>query len=48
MHRRKGCDESAPEITTQELQEERHSAMIKNGGIASNGVWYVSICWLVA
>ena len=36
MHRRKGCDEPDHEITSQGLQEERHGAMVTNGGIASN------------
>ena len=36
MHRRKGYDESDPQIDPQELGEERHSAMVANGGIASN------------
>ena len=36
MHRRKGCDEPDPEITPQGHQEERRSAMVANGGIASN------------
>ena len=38
MHRRKGCDEPDPEIATQGLQEERHSTMVANGGIASNSL----------
>ena len=38
MHCRKGCDEPDPEITPQGLQEKRHSAMIANGGIASNSL----------
>ena len=36
MHRRKGCDEPDLEITSHDLQEEGHSAMVANGGIASN------------
>ena len=38
MHRRKGCDETDPEITSQKHQEERYSAMVANGGIASNSL----------
>ena len=38
MHGRKGCDEPDPEISTQGLQEERHSTMVANGGIASNSL----------
>ena len=36
MHGRKGCDEPEPKFTSQGLQEERHNAMIANGGIAAN------------
>ena len=36
IHRRKGCDEPATEITLHGLQEENHSAMVANEGIVSN------------
>ena len=36
MHRGKGCEEPATEIALQGLQEESHSAMVANEGIASN------------
>ena len=36
MNCRKGCDEPDPETTSQGLQEDRHSAMVANGGITSN------------
>ena len=35
-HCRKGCDELDPEINPQELQQERHSAIVANGAIASS------------
>ena len=36
MHGGKVCDEPATEITLHGLQEESHSAMVANEGIASN------------
>ena len=36
MHLRRGCDEPATKIALQGLQEESHSAMVANEGIASN------------
>ena len=36
MHRGKGCEEPATEIARQGLQEEIHSSMVANEGIASN------------
>ena len=38
MHHRKGCDEPGPKIDSQGLQEESHSAMVANEGIASNSL----------
>ena len=38
MHHRKGCDEPGPENNPQGLQEESHSSMVANEGIASNSL----------
>ena len=48
MHHRKGCDEPGPEIESQGLQEERHSPMVANGGIASNSLHLLPVIQALA
>ena len=38
VHCKKRCDEPDPKIATHGLQEERHSTMVANGGIAANSL----------
>ena len=44
MHRRKGYDEPATQITIQGLQDESHSSMVANEGIASNSSRLLPVC----